>query len=140
DSGSLPPDGTPGARCAGYDYSFNFHKYKLITTGMTWTAAKTACTSGGGYLLKIETAAEDQQAEDAFTLGPEEVWMGLYAPNQAGNHFWTDGPPPSAFSHWSATPPVASPDCVVKNTYTTDGRWFTRNCTDNRSVICECEP
>ena len=137
-----PADASTASRCApAYDYTYNFHKYRLIDNGMSWAQAKSTCESDGGYLLKIDTAEEDQRLEDAFIFGPQEVWIGLSDINRDGNYFWTDGTPPSAFSHWSGgTPTTTSPDCVAKNTYTTDGQWYTRDCTNNRSVVCECNP
>lgn len=139
-----PPtvDAPPTARCGpAYNYDYNFHKYRLVQSGMSWMQAKSSCEADGGYLLKIETAAEDQQVEDAFFLGPQEVWIGLRDINGDGNYFWTDGTPPSAFSHWDGGPPNASsPDCVAKNTFSTNGRWYTRDCAINRALICECDP
>lgn len=132
--------GDAGALCAGYGYSYNGHKYRLISSAGTWTQAKVSCEAGGGYLLKIETSGEDNQAANAFFGGPSEVWAGLRDVNQNGVYVWTDGTAP-AFTHWSGTAPgSASPDCVVKNTYVTDGRWYTRDCTDSKAVICECVP
>jgi hypothetical protein len=137
-----PTDASTVSPCgAAYTYDYGFHRYRLINNGMGWAQAKSACEGDGGYLLKIETAGEDQRVEDAFFFGPQEVWIGLSDINQDGNYFWTDGTPAQEFSHWNGSPPNAgSADCVAKNTYTSDGRWYTRSCTDNRAVICECDP
>jgi hypothetical protein len=143
DAGAPQVDAAPGARCAAYTYSYQGHKYRLGSgtgSGITWAKAKESCESDGGYLLKIETSGEDQQVEDAFIGGPQEVWIGLSDLNRDGNYFWTDGTPASAFSHWNQAPAQASPDCVVKNTYTLDGRWYARDCGLGRAVICECVP
>jgi Lectin C-type domain len=138
DAGPTPD--APPARCTmTYDFSYGGHKYRLIDSGMSWAQAKAACETDGGYLLKIETSEEDRKAEEAFAFGPAEVWMGLRDPSNDGVYVWTDGTAPS-FSRWSASPSAGSPDCVVKNTYTTDGGWYTRNCTDSKAVICECGP
>ena len=134
------PDAPAVARCTTtYSTSYDGHKYRLIQSGMPWAQAQAACEMDGGYLLQIETDAEDNQVERAFLFGPEEVWMGLRDPGNDGIYQWMDGTAPTSFTNWGGgTPSSGSPDCVVKNTYETDGRWYPRNCTDNRSVICEC--
>lgn len=142
--GSIGDDGLTAdaslVRCAmTYGYSYNGHKYRLIESGSTWAQARASCEVDGGYLLKIETSAEDTNIAEAFAFGPEEVWIGLSDPSNDGGYAWTDGTA-LTFTNWSAPPSAGSPDCVAKNTYTTDGKWYTRNCTDSRAVMCECSP
>jgi hypothetical protein len=133
-------DAPPAARCTTYGTSYNGHKYRMVESGMPWAQARANCEADGGYLLKIETQPEDFQVETAFVAGPQEVWTGLRDVDQSGVYVWTDGTLPS-FTHWSGSAPGAgSPDCVAKNTYVTDGHWYTRDCTDSRDFICECNP
>lgn len=133
-------DAPPAARCTTYGSPYNGHKYRMVETGMPWAQARANCEADGGYLLKIETQPEDYQIETAFLAGPQEVWTGLRDVDQSGVYVWTDGTAPS-FTHWNGSAPGAgSPDCVAKNTYVTDGRWYTHDCTDSRDFICECNP
>lgn len=134
-----PVDMLPAGCGAGYNYEYNGHRYRLIMSTLTWAAAKADCEASGGYLLKIETAAEDQQIENVLGFGPSEVWIGLSDVDQDGTYLWTDGTPPS-FTHWSNPPGPSSPDCVAKNTKPTDGRWFTRSCGGSEAAVCECNP
>jgi hypothetical protein len=135
------PD-APAVRCSTYVREYNGHKYRLVEGGIPWAQAKSSCEADGGYLLKIETGAEDDQVERAFLFGPMEVWMGLSDLDNDGNYQWTDGTALASFTNWfgGGPPNAGSPDCIVKNTYETDGRWYPRNCSDNKSVICECNP
>jgi C-type mannose receptor len=135
-----PGDGPSSLRCSAYNYSYNGHKYRLVDSGIPWTQAKTNCTGDGGYLVKLESAAEDAQLASAFVGGPPEVWIGLNDADNDGLYLWTDGTAPS-FTNWNGTPPDAgNPDCVVKDTNTTDGRWSTKGCNVNKAVVCECTP
>ena len=135
---AAPADGTP-AGCSTYDYSYNGHKYRLVETGLEWTQAKSNCEADGGALLKIDSASEDQQVEVTLVGGPQEVWIGLSDADNDGIYVWTDGTPPS-FTNWNGAPSISSPDCVVKNTYTSDGLWYTKGCGTNKAALCECVP
>jgi len=136
--GSTPQDAPPAARCSTYSYSYNGHKYRMVDTAISWTDASNNCASDGGYLLKIESSGEDNQAAYLIS-GPSEIWIGLRDGTNTGSYVWTDNTPPT-FTHWGAAPNAASPDCVVKNTLVTDGRWYPRDCTSTRAVVCECNP
>jgi lectin-like protein len=141
DAGTDPSGDAPAARCTTtYDYVYSGHRYRLVESGMKWAEAKTSCEADGGYLLEIDSSAEDNQAANAFFGGPQEVWIGLRDASNDGSYRWTNDMPPS-YTHWNgAAPNAGSPDCVVKNTYFTDGHWYTRDCEDDKAVLCECNP
>ncbi len=112
-------------------------RYQLFENAMSWQQAKDICEFDGGYLLKLDTTAEDAGA--AFFIEEQiEVWIGLNDIDQNGAYLWLDGTAP-AFTRWEGTPNAASPDCVVKNTLINDGRWYTRACTEAKPPVCECE-
>ena len=139
--GATTPTVDAGPKCAGYETSYNGHKYRLSQGGMTWDQAKASCDTSGGYLLKIETQAEDNQATVLLALTTSEVWIGLRDVNLNGAYVWTDGTATS-FTHWSGmVPNSGDPDCIVKiASFQTDDRWYARSCTDMRRAVCECNP
>jgi hypothetical protein len=132
------PDAPVNPTCAGYDFEFEGHMYRLVTSSMSWMQAKSNCQADGGYLLKFETQAEDNEAAETITQ-QTEIWIGLHDIGQDTTYLWTDGTPP-AFTNWSSPPTADSPDCVIKNTLIADGRWFTQSCTSGRPAVCECTP
>lgn len=133
-------DAPPVARCsADYDAEIGGHKYRLIGSGMSWMQARASCETDGGYLLKLETVNEDDLAEFLINDVPE-IWIGVHDTDGDGVYQWTDGST-AVFTHWDGgVPSAASPDCAVKNTSTSDGKWYTRSCTDSMPAVCECNP
>ena len=76
------------------------HFYKVFAEKLTWTAARKKCEETGGYLVCIETAAEDKFIIDLIekeigvnVLGTadKKYWMGGGLVN--GRWFWLTGAP-----------------------------------------------
>jgi hypothetical protein len=132
-------DAPPAARCSGYGLDLGGHKYRIVGSSMSWMQARASCEADGGYLLKLETDTEDGLAEYVINEQPE-IWIGIHDTDGDGTYRWTDGSTPT-FTNWDGgAPGAASPDCVMKNTSSSNGRWYTRSCTDSRPAVCECNP
>ncbi len=130
------PAGNP--TCAGYDFDYNGHRYRLVTSSTSWMQAKAGCEADGGYLLKLDTQQEDDLTAQLVSE-QTEIWIGLHDADNDGTYLWTDGAPP-AFTRWATPPTAGSPDCVFKNTLVSDGRWYPLACIDLRPSVCECTP
>jgi hypothetical protein len=132
-------DARPVARCkTAYQDEVDGHKYLLVESAMSWQQAKAICELDGAYLVKLDTTGEDAAAA-LFIDQQIEIWIGLNDTDQNGAYVWLDGTPP-AFTRWSSPPGATSPDCVVKNTLISDGRWYLRDCTEVKPAVCECDP
>lgn len=97
--------------------NYNGHSYYRSTGSMTWTAAKTACTNMGGYLVTLTTAAENNFV---FGLWPSG-WIGLTDEVNEGTWRWVTGEPYS-WSNWNS----GEPNNAGNEDYTqfvSNGRW-----------------
>jgi hypothetical protein len=76
----------------------NGHFYEFVLSGLTWSAAKTAAESRGGYLATITSAAE--QAFVQSKMPAARFWLGAYHDHDAPDFFppdrgwrWVTGEP-----------------------------------------------
>jgi hypothetical protein len=89
DAGTSTID-APAAGCGtAYDFDHGGHKYRLVSSEVSWTAARSNCEADGGYLLKIDSADEDQEVEDAYIWGRERSGSASATPARRAT---TSGP------------------------------------------------
>jgi hypothetical protein len=137
---SLTVDAAPDTsvpHVCGPDYDdeiFDGHSYRLVAMGLTWAAAQANCAVDGGHLLKIESAAENQRAEELL-VGLFHVWIGLRDVQANDTYRWVDDTPLQGFANWGNA--NGSLDCV--GLYAENGQWNTRDCSSNEWVVCECD-
>ena len=86
-----------GLDLSGYAfYAASGHLYKLVTSALSWDAAKTAAagmTIGGlhGYLATITSAGEDAFLKTQIT-GASEIFVGATDAAKEGQWVWATGP------------------------------------------------
>lgn len=84
----------------------NGHQYMLSTAPMTWSEAQAAAVAAGGYLVSVNTAAENQFLSTVLLPGSttNSVWMGFSDAVAEGTWVWDSGES-STFTNWAATQP-----------------------------------
>jgi hypothetical protein len=97
--------------------TYNGHSYYRSTGSMTWTAARQACTNMGGYLVTINSAAENNFI---FNLWPSG-WIGLTDEVVEGQWRWVTGEPVT-YTNWnSGEPNNAGNEDYAQ--FVSNGRW-----------------
>ena len=97
--------------------NYNGHSYYRSTGSMTWTAARQACTNMGGYLVTINSAAENNFI---FNLWPSG-WIGLTDEVVEGQWRWVTGEPVT-YTNWnSGEPNNAGNEDYAQ--FVSNGRW-----------------
>lgn len=146
------------ATCTGSpDYfSGSWYQFCLKDGTMSWSKARGVCEAAGGFLVAIESAAEDRYlaSNPAFT---ESVWLGAndlqtdgewcFANRdglQAGGRFWLGdergSAPAGAYENWRRDQPNPSDndpnvDCAFMMKPT--GTWTAYACEYDGSFVCE---
>jgi hypothetical protein len=110
---------------------FGGHWYKFFDALIGGAEAQVNCAALGGYLVCIET-----QAEDVFVLslaGASRPWMGLNNEQDINSYVWINGSPVT-YTHWQALQPdnPATERWVKMNA---DGTWD--DAVLPSSYICE---
>jgi hypothetical protein len=77
------------------------HIYVLTPPASTFTAARTAATAAGGYLVAINDAAENAFLQANFT---GRLWIGLTDEVTEGTFLWDSGEP-LIYTNWCAGEP-----------------------------------
>jgi hypothetical protein len=108
--------------------------FGLITTKMTYAAAKTACANlaPGGHIAYVKTAALDALAESF--VGTVDTWIGADDITTEGTFLWGDGTAVT-FANWHAGEPNSGglnatyqEDCVIIAGARVDKQWDDRPC------------
>ena len=112
------------------------HCYFKHDTEKTWRDARSYCRNKGGYLLSIETEAENTFMAKTFPSGG--FWLGGNDIKQGGVYVWDSGND-FIFKNWDDDQPSdtsASVDCIrSRGTW----KWHDRDCTFPFKSICEKE-
>ncbi|NNE14965.1 MAG: HYR domain-containing protein [Saprospiraceae bacterium] len=84
---------------SGFVYmgTFNGNQYYCSTAPATWHTAKAICEDNGGYLARINDAAENSFLANILTL--QSAWIGLSDINNEGTFTWTNGESPG-YTNW----------------------------------------
>jgi hypothetical protein len=121
--------------------------YTVCTDLATQASARDACNTGGGALVSIESASEDDEvfelASALIGASAVNVWIGG-AESVEGEWKWPTGAaiPAPPFSAWAIDEPnsfFGDEDCVFLDANVTDTRnWFDTPCVVTMfPIVCE---
>jgi len=122
------------------DITSDTKKYELSSDKTSWSSAKRACESNGGYLITITSYEESQIAKSVANSGgnKDNVWIGLREENLEGEFLWVTGEP-FLFTNWGSFQPNGDSDlsCVWLNK--SDRKWNDQRCSTSitKKFICE---
>ena len=121
-----------------YIGKFEEHKYYLAQQWLTWSEAKDLATELGGYLLTINSEAENTWIVN--NIGEnykwDEYWLGLNDINEEGTFVWDNGSESTYSNWWQGEPNNAGDEDVVAfNAY--EGKWNDLPSQDGRFFIIE---
>lgn len=93
------------------------HWYKFYHTKVSWLEAKAQCEALGGYLVCVETPAENQFVKSIVFAGTQDEsmfvsWIGANDIASEGKFVWLDGSPLEYFD-WMASEPSGSNESYV---------------------------
>ena len=121
-----------------YIGKFEEHKYYLAQEWLSWSEAKDLATELGGYLLTINSEAENTWVVN--NIGEDykwdEYWLGLNDISEEGTFVWDNGSE-STYSNWFQGEPNngGDEDVVAFNAY--EGKWNDLPAHDGRFFIIE---
>ena len=103
---------------------YDGHCYLKYTLEKKWEEARTYCRDHGGYLLSIESAAENNFIEGAFSGG--DYWIGGNDLDLEGVFVWDSGNA-LIFDNWKDNEPNGhnSENCMR---FDSDWMWRDRGC------------
>ena len=116
-------------------FSHGGHCYRLFTSNLNWSNAKTACTDRGGYLTSITDSSENTVIDNNVSA---DTWIGLNDIASESNWIWESSESYS-YDNFAGGEPSNSwgnEDCVVIRT---SGQWNDANCSDSKDYMCEAE-
>jgi hypothetical protein len=134
------PKARPPA-CKGRSFTLGESAYCLHETDASdWEKAQRACSSAGGTLAVVETAAENQGIAAALGARPVQVsgsvWLGLSDRAHEGSFTWASGAPLSHTAFRAGEPNNAGEeDCVEWSPG--DGKWNDLPCSSSLPSLCE---
>lgn len=64
------------------------HTYLKVNKSISWTAAKVLCEKAGGYLVVLNSKAEEDSIHHFLD---KNIWIGLWDENHDGNFAWVNG-------------------------------------------------
>lgn len=132
---------------------FNGKTYLLCSPQLTWSAARSSCTSIGMDLVRVNDSAENQWLRDsAQNLSPpsDGLWIGAKETLLEGAWDWTDGTlfwlggllgisQGGAYTNWQfGQPSGLLNDCGVLDLGAVTGTWYSELCTlQTKAYACE---
>ena len=120
-----------------YIGKYNDHKYYIVHEWSTWDEALARATALGGYLLTINSEAENTWVTS--NLGDykwDSYWIGFNDKTEEGTFVWANGAD-STFTNWNGGEPNNSGDEDVVEFNGHNGRWNDLNINDGRFFIIE---
>lgn len=128
--------GTTDTGGLGYDVEYNGHKYKHIMTYMSYSEAQEYARShGNGYLMTINSKAEQDILAQYVNYDCAQTWLWLGITNEYGWKYWSTGEEVT-YSNWSGQPTTSA------NQYNgvmsrTAGTWSSLSNTDTAHFVIE---
>ena len=120
-----------------YIGNYQDHKYYISREWLSWADAKARADALGGYLLTINSEAENTWVKD--NLGDykwDSYWLGLNDINEEGTFVWDNGSESTYSNWWQGEPNNAGDEDVVAfNAY--EGKWNDLPSQDGRFFIIE---
>ena len=100
---------------------FQGSKYYLANNGDSWTQAQRAASNLGGYLLTINSEAENNFIKGKMTNQIGAVWLGFTDRANEGTFVWENGSN-STYTNWGGNEPNNSGDEDYAEMYR-NGQW-----------------
>lgn len=133
-SGSGSGSGDTGG--LGYDVEYMGHKYKHIMTYMSYSEAQDyARNHGGGYLMTINSQAEQDILARYVNYDCAQTWLWLGITSDYGWDYWSTGEAVT-YKNWS-TPPVTSGSQYNGVMSRSQGTWSTLSNTQTAHFVIE---
>ena len=120
-----------------YIGKYNDHKYYIVHEWSTWDEALARATALGGYLLTINSEAENTWVTS--NLGDykwDSYWIGFNDKTEEGTFVWANGAD-STFTNWNGGEPNNSGDEDVVEFNGYNGKWNDLPSRDGRYFIIE---
>ncbi len=117
---------------SGYDYCY----YGVSGASITWTDAKSSCTSNSGWLVTIHSAGENTLINSFFSC---RKWIGYNDIASESNFVWVYGT--SSYTNWASGQPDDGgndEDCTEQYE---NGSWNDKECYAQLSCyVCQQTP
>ena len=120
-----------------YIGTYNDHKYYIAQQWIRWTEAKEIAANLGGYLLTIDSEAENNWVKN--NLGDykwDTYWLGYSDAAEEGTFVWDNGSS-STYTNWNNGEPNNSGDEDYATFYGYQGTWNDLGANDGRYFIIE---
>ena len=120
-----------------YIGNYQDHKYYISREWLSWADAKARADALGGYLLTINSEAENTWVKD--NLGDykwDSYWLGYSDTAEEGTFVWANGSD-SAYTNWNGNEPNNSGDEDVVEFNGYNGKWNDLSANDGRFFIIE---
>ena len=121
-----------------YIGKYQDHKYYIAQEWISWSEAVETATKLGGYLLTINSEAENTWVKD--NLGDnykwDSYWIGYNDNNEEGTFVWDNGSD-STYTNWNGGEPNNSGDEDVVEFNGYNGKWNDLRSSDGRFFIIE---
>ncbi|MCE9554521.1 MAG: C-type lectin domain-containing protein [Planctomycetes bacterium] len=124
---------------------FEDHYYKAIESSVTWEQARRECQRLGGYLVRIESSAEQTFVFDLMRHPKEAGYYWADGTDDDLNGEWVFGNGKTlSFTYWDRKQPKGGRDSEGRahnriSLYTTSGRWHDAQGKLKCPFICEWE-
>ena len=118
--------------------NFQDHKYYIVQDWVSWETARQNAIDLGGYLLTINSAAENNFIQN--NIGDnykwDSYWIGFSDTAEEGTFVWANGSD-STYTNWYDGEPNNSGDEDVVEFNAYSGKWNDLNSNDGRFYIIE---
>jgi hypothetical protein len=137
-----PPTATPDERILNPE---NQHLYLYVEMRRSWRGALDYCSSKGGYLVTIQSVAENDfvfDLKESYT----SIWLGASDATQEGVWEWANGEP-WTFTYWEFGEPnnchevsgVCTPEHYL-SFWSYDNRMWNDLPNGQNPFVCEWDP
>jgi len=111
--------------------------YRAYTTQKSWNEALQICQGNQGYLVSLNSAAEQQFVYNNMAVN-KTFWIGLVKNRSLGIFRWSNGQRLS-YQNWIVMPNISEPeDCGEMTDYSVfRGMWNDQSCSAMLPFICE---
>ena len=120
-----PPEHEP-------EFSWNGHRYEVISESLSWEQAKTRCESLGGHLATITSQAE-QEFIAGLLVESGTYWIGARSDESGFWHWVTDEPFERQYQNYASGQPDGSGMYLMMDS---SGKWDDVQ-SGTRGFVCE---
>ena len=129
------------AQLAGHCYLLNCG----ADVNEEWAKARAICHDQGGYLMRIDSQAENDLVDVLNSDCGTEIYLGLTDASSQGNYYWVaeSGGGKPDYTNWGFGQPDESDSgkhCVYVEELNEEPVWWDGSCSADRAFICEMPP